>query len=79
MTIDKSWIHLRRRLSAEYCKGVRTFIELAKNHMDNRGMVRCPCKSCINIYFQTLKVVEAHIFNKGFDVRYDKWVYYGFI
>ena len=61
MTIDKSWITNRRRNSDEFWNGLQAFIQMAKNHVNASGEVRCPCVQCVNMLSQKLDVVEAHM------------------
>ena len=75
--MDKSWIHHRNRLSSEYADGVRKFIDIARNHVNSDGDTRCPCRKCLNVYYQSLRVVERHIFMNGFLGTYYNWVYHG--
>lgn len=55
--IDKSWMHLKNRLSEEYITGVNSFIEVAKKCVDQNNQVCCPCRKCQNAFFQPLGVV----------------------
>ena len=77
MSIDKSWIHLRNRLSDEYLAGVQAFIDIAKNYTNDEGLVRCPCKKCNNGLWQRISVIEAHIIDIGFTPLYTNWFYHG--
>ena len=54
MTPDRSWTCAANRLSVEYREGVEEFVGVAKNHLDYRGLSRCPCKKCGNAKFLTL-------------------------
>ncbi|KAJ0084642.1 hypothetical protein Patl1_30974 [Pistacia atlantica] len=75
--MDKSWIHHPNRLSVEYANGVRTFIEIARNHVDSDGNTRCPCRKCLNAFFKSVSVVKKHLFMNGFSRTYEKWIFHG--
>ena len=75
--MDKSWIHHRNRLSSKYADGVHKFIDIARNHVNSDGDTRCPCCKCLNVYYQSLRIVERHIFMNGFSGTYCNWVYHG--
>ncbi|XP_062095533.1 uncharacterized protein LOC133801361 [Humulus lupulus] len=77
MPIDKSWTTLRNRNCDAYWNGLQAFLKMAKEHVDCDGRVLCPCVRCLNVKLQTIDTVEAHIFDKGFQQNYQKWVYHG--
>ena len=68
--MDKRWIWCNDKLSTEYTNGVKSFIELAKHHLDNDNKTRCPCQNCRNVYVQHITVVERHLMVKGFSRDY---------
>ena len=70
MATDKSWINLRDRLSDEYWNGAMEFVKKARNFVNDRGLVRCPCKKCVNVLHQPIEVMEAHIIDHRFDPFY---------
>ncbi|EXB94459.1 hypothetical protein L484_018960 [Morus notabilis] len=53
------------------------FLEMAKNHVNEKGQIRYPCNNCVNYFWHTLEEVDAHIIRKGFDPFYDVWMYHG--
>ena len=75
--MDKSWIYHEDRLTKEYVKGIKKFVEMAKNHLNDDNKIRCPCTNCLNLCFEDLQTVERHIFEKGFYQLYKKWIYHG--
>ncbi|XP_062112440.1 uncharacterized protein LOC133823592 [Humulus lupulus] len=77
MAIDKSWTKLRNRACDVYWDGLQNFINMASQHKDCDGRIRCPCVRCMNLRLQTLDVVQAHIFDRGFQQSYEQWIYYG--
>ncbi|KAI3719282.1 hypothetical protein L6452_20177 [Arctium lappa] len=77
MAPDRSWISVAYRLSIEYRQGVEEFVGVAKNHIDYRGLSRCPCKKCGNAKFQTLDVIRRHLFVNGIQLTYQVWHYHG--
>ncbi|XP_062080613.1 uncharacterized protein LOC133785377 isoform X2 [Humulus lupulus] len=77
MAIDKSWTTLRNRGCQEYWNGLQAFLRMASEHKDSDGRIRCPCVRCINNRLESLDVVQAHVFDKGFHQAYEKWIYHG--
>ena len=77
LDMDKSWIFVTNRLSETYRSGVKRFIEQARNHLDEEGKCRCPCKKCLNCYSHRIDIVERHIFLKGFSSNYVNWINHG--
>ncbi|KAL2492876.1 Transpos assoc domain-containing protein [Abeliophyllum distichum] len=79
MEIDKSWIKLNRKQakSVEFWHGLKAFINMARPLANDRGMIQCPCKKCINIMMQLVDDVESHIFHHGFYENYERWIYHG--
>ncbi|KAM6565737.1 hypothetical protein CsatA_024865 [Cannabis sativa] len=76
MTIDKSWISWRKR-GKEYWECLQVFLAMASNYKNSDGKIRCPCVKCLNTRFEPLNIVEAHVFDWGFDNGYQKWIYHG--
>ncbi|KAM6544118.1 hypothetical protein CsatB_008565 [Cannabis sativa] len=77
MSIDKSWINNSNRLSNDYESGALAFVERARQFVDSRGLVKCPCNKCVNVEFQTIDVLESHLFVNGFLRSYTNWNWHG--
>ena len=77
MAIDKAWTQLRNRGCREYWDGLQAFLRMAADYKDSDGRIRCPCVRCNNSRFESLAVVEAHVFDRGFHQAYDKWIFHG--
>lgn len=75
--MNKSWIWCQDKLSDEYTNGVESFIEPAKNHLDNDNKTCCSCRHCRNVYVQKIDVVERHLWLKGFSWDYQNWIFHG--
>ena len=75
--MDKSWIFQKNRLSVEYFDGLKSFIKLSAFHLNSENKIRCPCVSCMNLYYHDLETMERHIFVKGFYSKYVTWEYHG--
>ncbi|PKU78239.1 hypothetical protein MA16_Dca018039 [Dendrobium catenatum] len=58
--MDKSWI-TKAKWSRDYVNGVNNFIEFASQSQNSLGKILCPCKSCINRYFHSMKDVKDHL------------------
>ncbi|KAL2532079.1 Transpos assoc domain-containing protein [Abeliophyllum distichum] len=79
MEIDKSWIKLNRRWakSTEFWRGLKALINMARPLANDRGIIQCSCKRCINMMMQLVDDVESHIFRHGFYKNYERWIYHG--
>lgn len=53
------------------------FMKKARNFVNDRGLVRCPCKKCVNMLHQPIEVMDAHIIDHRFDPFYKMWVFHG--
>ena len=45
--------------------------------MNDKGVVRCPCKKCCDVLHQSIETLKAHLMYHDFNKFYDKWVYHG--
>ena len=77
MSINNSWINLRNRLLDQYFDGARTFIDITKNYANEEGLVRCPCRKCVNGSWQPIRTVEPYIIDHAFNQLYKIWRYHG--
>ncbi|XP_062093595.1 uncharacterized protein LOC133799612 [Humulus lupulus] len=75
--MDKSWTSNKNRLSTKFINGLKNFITLSRDHLNDENKIRCPCVMCMNLYFHDLETIERHIFVKGFYTHYVKWVHHG--
>ncbi|KAF4391765.1 hypothetical protein F8388_017360 [Cannabis sativa] len=75
--IDKKWIFQENRLSVEYFNGLKNFLKLSSFHLNDENKIRCPCVSCMNLYYYDLETIERHIFVKGFYTKYVLWEFHG--
>ena len=46
--MDKGWIRLPNRLFQDYVEGVKSFIEVTKEHLRWDNKTCCPCRDCEN-------------------------------
>ncbi|XP_060962267.1 uncharacterized protein LOC133032365 [Cannabis sativa] len=74
--MDKSWTSWRKR-GKEYWECLQAFLAMASAYKNSDRKIRCPCVRCLNTRFEPLNIVEAHIFDWGFDNGYQKWIYHG--
>ncbi|KAL5573309.1 hypothetical protein UlMin_022906 [Ulmus minor] len=78
MTIDKSWMTIRRRGSSnEFWNGLQHFLQMAKPFVNDRGFIKCPCRRCLNNASHQLEYLESHIFRNGFMFGYNQWIHHG--
>ena len=75
--MDKGWIRLPNRLSQDYVEGVKSFIEVAKEHLRWDNKTRCPCRDCQNARFNDLLTIESHLIRFGFSRSYQRWIFHG--
>ncbi|CAH9081953.1 unnamed protein product [Cuscuta epithymum] len=75
--MDRSWIHNPDKNSAEYKLGVAEFIEVAKKHVNHRGLARCPCSKCNNCVWMTLRQIGLHLITNGMSYNYTVWTHHG--
>ena len=73
--MDKSWMNLRDRLSDKYATSVKTFLQVAKNHVDQNGKTRCPCKHCQNAFWKSIYDIETHLYRYGIATTYQRWIF----
>ena len=75
--MDRSWINIPNKLSTEYTNGLQEFISVARNSLNNKGMVLYPCCRCVNKQLQNLKMIKLHLLTNGFLSTYKIWYYHG--
>ena len=75
MSIDKSWTTLRNRNYDVYWNNLQAFLKMAKEHVECDGRIKCLCVRCLNVNLESIDMVEAHDFDKGFQQNYQQWVY----
>ena len=64
-------------MSDQYFNSARAFIDKAKNYPNKEGLVRCPCRKCVNELWQEIGVIEAHIIDHEFNLLYKILRYHG--
>ncbi|XP_060970192.1 uncharacterized protein LOC133037268 [Cannabis sativa] len=75
--MDRRWINNPDRLSLEYATGITEFIDIAKQFVDSKGNVLCPCCRCVNKQSQSMRVIKLHLITHGFLCTYTKWYHHG--
>ena len=75
--MDRQWIRNRDRLSSEYRRGIKSFIDIACHHVNENNQIPCPCRVCHNTFFHLVEDVHLHLLNSGMDMNYDRWIYHG--
>uniref|UniRef100_A0A803QHC9 Transposase-associated domain-containing protein n=1 Tax=Cannabis sativa TaxID=3483 RepID=A0A803QHC9_CANSA len=75
--MDRHWINIPNKLSAEYAAGMNEFISVARHSMDSNGMVLCPCCRCVNKKSQYMHVIKLHLIIHGFLSSYTRWYHHG--
>jgi len=60
-----------------YEKGVLDFIEFAFNGFGEEKLLRCPCKKCYNIIFQSKRIIYEHLIIIGIRRDYIIWDLHG--
>ena len=72
--MDRKWIRADR-LSIEYEKGVKEFINFVIEHADNPNLINYPCIKCSCLDKITVEVLKDHLFVNGFDASYTRWIW----
>ena len=75
--MDKNWIKLPNRLSRYYIEGVKSFIQVAKEHLRWDNKTRCPRRDCQSTRFNDLLTIESHLIRFGFSKSYQRWIFHG--
>ncbi|KAL5742962.1 hypothetical protein ACOSP7_029694 [Xanthoceras sorbifolium] len=52
-------------------------MDTVKGCKNENNYVRCPCRDCQNAFFKPLSVMQAHLYEFGIVVSYDKWIFHG--
>lgn len=73
--MDKSWMTTDRTQQA-YIDGVASFLKFASSNLKTQK-IPCPCVSCLNYFSLKVQEVDDHLFIKGFDPTYTRWVKHG--
>ncbi|XP_058088150.1 uncharacterized protein LOC131235062 [Magnolia sinica] len=80
-TLDKQGaytpISVQARVSLEYVKGMKEFIEFAFNNAASEGKILCPCVKCANLFWRAHKEVVDHLVCEGIMPNYTRWVFHG--
>ena len=65
------------RRTAEYMKGLKKFLEIAKAHSTN-GFMCCPCVDCQNnTDYPETRTIQCHLIRHGFMPSYNCWTKHG--
>jgi hypothetical protein len=68
------------RIDPMYLENVHQFIEEVKRHANrqNKNDIFCPCVDCENkIAWPDPKVIQSHLFKRGFKRNYTLWTKHG--
>lgn len=65
------------RASKEYLPSLEPFLDFAFANSNGGNEIVCPCKKCINAYWQNREVVHDHLICEGFMVNYVQWIFHG--
>ncbi|XP_074374165.1 uncharacterized protein LOC141714550 [Apium graveolens] len=74
--MDKSWI-FKDRDSLEYEIGVESFLIFTEENLKDPKNIPCPCGHCINFRKYNVKVIQGHLYEKGFSLEYTDWNWHG--
>jgi len=76
MAPNNDWINIDDRLSEDYEKGVKSFLDCAFSKLGIESS-RCPCVKCANIKFGDRDLVHGHLLAYGIVQRYTFWYHHG--
>ena len=68
---------VKNKLSKEYMRGDKPFVDKAKDYVNKEGKIRCPCRKCLNRSFQPLEIVKSHLVRNGIQQSYKVWSLHG--
>ena len=54
-------------------RGVKAFIDRAKDYVNEEGKIRYPCGKCLNRSLQPLEIVKSHLVRNGIQQSYKVW------
>ncbi|KAH6777998.1 hypothetical protein C2S52_006488 [Perilla frutescens var. hirtella] len=72
MSLDREWMYRRYlhngALNPDFLNGLNSFIEFSYNQPSFMSVdkIKCLCRKCKNIPFQTPSTVKLHVAKKGF-------------
>ncbi|KAM3301389.1 hypothetical protein P3S67_015891 [Capsicum chacoense] len=64
-------------LKFTYIEDFQSFMRLVRSNFDRNTKIRCPCRNCINVFFQTQEVVHDHLLLEGIMKSYVHWRHHG--
>lgn len=67
---------LTSRMGQPYEDGVAAFLDFAQRNL-NKNKIPCPCVSCLNHFSLPVSEVDLHLFTKGIDKNYTRWIKHG--
>lgn len=73
--MDKIWMHATK-FSNEYVRGVESFMKFVDEHIVQESDIKCPCKHCLNSYTRSHKEMTDHLYFRGIDTAYTRWIYH---
>lgn len=81
---NRKWMDNRldcdKNISEEFVDGIHEFVKHAleqDKHNIGRGKIRCPCKKCKCMRYETPDAVKVHLCKKGFMSNYYHWTNHG--
>ena len=75
--MNQNWIQAPR-ISDDYQKGVKDFLQFAQQHAPMLGgNYFCPCVNCVNRRYQSLNDIRSHLICDGFSPTYTNWIWHG--
>lgn len=57
-------------------RGVKAFIDRAKDYVNEEGKIRYPCGKCLNRSLQPLEIVKSHLVRNGIQQSYKVWQFH---
>ncbi|PHU19960.1 Protein disulfide isomerase-like 1-4 [Capsicum chinense] len=76
LIMDKSWMH-EPKFTKTYIESVQYFMRLVRSHFDQNTKVQCPCRDCLNVFFQTQEVEHDHLLLERIMESYVHWRHHG--
>ncbi|CAL9018106.1 unnamed protein product [Prunus brigantina] len=74
---SRRWIQNPNRYADEYLDGIEDFIKFARRHNPGATRIRCPCRKCNNMSWETIENVGFHLVRNGMIETYNIWNLHG--
>ncbi|XP_021833402.1 uncharacterized protein LOC110773205 [Prunus avium] len=75
--MSRRWIQNPNKCADEYLDGIEDFIDFARTHNPGATRIRCSCRRCNNMLWETIEHVRFHLVRNGVIETYSTWNHHG--